>query len=74
MATISSTYKKGDKTKRNNCRGILFSSTFKILSSVILSMLNIYVDEIIKGNQFQKNTDYVYSIRHILEKNENTVG
>lgn len=37
-------------------------------------MLNIHVDEIIKSNQFQKNTDYVYSIRHILEKNENTVG
>ena len=31
-------------------------------------MLNLHGDEIIKGNQFQKYMNYVYSIRHILKK------
>jgi hypothetical protein len=45
-------HNKGDKTDCNNYRGISFLSTsFKILSNILLSMLGPYIDEIIGDNQ-----------------------
>lgn len=52
-STISSIYKKCDETNCNNCRSTLLSSTYKISPNVILSVLNLAVDEIIGGYQFQ---------------------
>ena len=41
-------YKKGDKTDCSNYRGIsLVSTTYKTLSSILLSMLTPYAEEII---------------------------
>ena len=39
-------YKKGDKTDCSNHRGIYLSSTYKILSSILLSKLTPYAEEI----------------------------
>jgi hypothetical protein len=45
-------YKKGDKTNCNNYRGIsLLSSTYNILSNILLSRLTPYAEEITGGNQ-----------------------
>ena len=51
-------HKKGDKTDGNNYRGIsLLSTTYKILSNILLSMLNSYAEEIIGDHQcgFRRN-------------------
>jgi len=41
-------YKKGDKTDCSNYRGIsLLSTTYKILSNILLSRLTPYAEEII---------------------------
>jgi hypothetical protein len=41
-------YKKGDKTDCSNYRGIsLLSTSYKILSNILLSRLSPYIDEII---------------------------
>jgi hypothetical protein len=41
-------HKKGDKTVFNNYRGVsLLSTTYKILSNILLSKLTPYVEEII---------------------------
>ena len=49
---IASIYKKGDKTDCSNYRGISRSSTaYKILSTILLSRLTPYVEEIIGNNQ-----------------------
>jgi hypothetical protein len=66
-------YKKGDKTDCSNYRGIsLFSTTYKILSNILLSRLTPYAEEIIGDHQcgFRHNrstTDHLFSIRQILE-------
>jgi hypothetical protein len=66
--------KKGDTTDCNNYRGIsLLSSSYKIVSNILLSRLVPYVDEIIGGHQcgFRRNrstTDQIFCIRQILEK------
>jgi len=45
-------YKKGDKTNCSNYRGIsLLSSTYNILSNILLSRLTPYAEEITGGNQ-----------------------
>jgi hypothetical protein len=45
-------HKKGDKTDRNNCRRIsLLSTSYKILSNILLPRLGPYIDEIIGDNQ-----------------------
>jgi hypothetical protein len=45
-------HKKGDKTDCHNYRGIsLLSTSYKILSNVLLSRLVPYIDEIIGDNQ-----------------------
>jgi hypothetical protein len=43
-------HKKGDKTDYSNYRGIsLLSTSYKILSNILLSRLSPYMDEIILG-------------------------
>jgi hypothetical protein len=45
-------HKKGDKTDCNNYRGIsLLSTSYKILSNILLSRLTPYIDEIIGDHQ-----------------------
>ena len=67
-------HKKGDKTDCNNCRGIsLLPITYKILSSILLSRLTPYADEIIGDHQrwFRRNrstTDHLFGIHQMLEK------
>ena len=66
--------KKGDKTDCSNYSGIsLLPTTYKILSSVLLSRLTPYTEEIIGNHQcgFRRNistTDHILCIRQILEK------
>jgi hypothetical protein len=67
-------YKKGDKTDCNNYRRItLLSTTYKILSNILLARLTPYVNEITGHLQcvFRRNrstTDQIFYIRQILEK------
>jgi hypothetical protein len=67
-------YKKGDKTHCSNYCGIsLVSTTYKILSNILLSTLTPYAEEIIGDHQcgFQRNrstTVHIFCIRQILEK------
>jgi hypothetical protein len=67
-------YKKGDKMDCSNYREIsLLSTSYKILSNILLSRLTPYVDEIIGDHQcaFRRNrstTDQIFFIRQILEK------
>jgi hypothetical protein len=67
-------YKKGDKTDCSNYRGIsLLSTTYKILSNILLSRLTRCAEETIGDHQcgFRRNrstTDHIFCIRQILEK------
>jgi hypothetical protein len=67
-------HKKGDTTDCSNYRGTSFLSTsYKILSNILLSSLIPYADEIIGDYQcsFRRNrstTDHIFFIRPILEK------
>jgi hypothetical protein len=67
-------HKKGDKTDCSNYRGIsLLSTSYKILSNILLSRLIPYADEIIGDHQcgFRRNrstTDQIFYIRQIPEK------
>jgi hypothetical protein len=67
-------YKKGDKTDCSNYRGIsLLSTTYKILSNILLSRLPPCAEAIIGDHQcgFRHNrsiTDLIFSICQILEK------
>jgi hypothetical protein len=67
-------HKTGDKTDCNNYRGIsLLSSSYEILSNILLSRLSPYIDEIIGEYRyvFRRNrstTDQIFCIRQILEK------
>ena len=71
-------HKKGDKTDCNNYRGIsLLPTTYKILSKILLSKLSTYAKEIIGNHQcgFRRNrtnTDNIFCILQILEKNGKT--
>jgi hypothetical protein len=71
---IVSIHKKGDETDCNNYRGIsLLSTSYKMLSNILLSRLVLYVDEIIGDHRcgFRHNrstTDQIFCIRRILEK------
>jgi hypothetical protein len=64
-------HKKGDKTDCNYYHWI--STSYKILSNILLSMLSPYIDEIIGDNQCgfrcsRSTTDQIFCIRQILEK------
>jgi hypothetical protein len=67
-------HKKGDKTDCSNYRGIsILSTSYKIVSNILLSRLSPYVDEIIGDHQcgFRRNrstTDQSFCIRQMLEK------
>jgi sorting nexin-29 len=67
-------YKKSNKTDYSNYRGIsLLSTSYKILSNILLSRLTPYVDEIVGYHQcgFRRNrstTDQIFCIRQILDK------
>jgi hypothetical protein len=67
-------HKKGDKTACSNYRGIsLLSTSYKILSNILFSRLNTYVDEIIGDHKcgFRRNrstTHQIFCIRQILEQ------
>src|SRR5215469_2014907 len=71
---IVTIYKKGDKTDCNNYRGIsLLSTTYKILSNILLSRPIPYAEEVIGDHQcgFRRNrstADHIFCIRQILEK------
>jgi hypothetical protein len=71
---IVSVYKKVDKADCSNYRGIsLLSTTYKILTSNLLSRLTTYSEEITEDHQcgFQHNrsaTDHILCISQILEK------
>jgi hypothetical protein len=73
-------YKKGDKTDCSNYRGIsLLSTSYKILSNILLGRLMAYADEIIGDHQgeFCRNrsmTDQIFYIRQILEKNGSIIA
>jgi hypothetical protein len=67
-------YKKRDKTDCSNYRGFsLLSTTYKILSNILLSKLTPYAEQMIGDHQcgFRRSrstTDYIFSNRQILEK------
>jgi hypothetical protein len=67
-------HKKGEKSHCNNYRGIsLLSTSYNILSNILLSRLSPYTDEIIGGHHcgFRRNrstTDKSFCIHQILEK------
>jgi hypothetical protein len=67
-------HKKGDKTDCSNYRDIsLLSTSYKILSNILLSRLIPYADEITGDHQcvFRCNrstTDHIFYIHQILEK------
>jgi sorting nexin-29 len=67
-------HKKGDNIDCNNYHGIsLLSTSYKILSNVLLLTLSPYIDKIIRDHQcgFRRNrstTDQMFCIRQILEK------
>jgi hypothetical protein len=73
---------KIDKTGRNNYSGIsLLSTSYNILSSILLSRLSPYIDEIIGDHQCgfsrtrnRSTTDQIFCIRQILEKNGSTMS
>jgi hypothetical protein len=73
-STIVPIHKKGDKTDCNNYHGIsLLSTSYKMLSNILLLRLSQHVDEIIGDHQrgFGRNrstTDKIFCIPQILEK------
>jgi hypothetical protein len=66
--------KKGDISDCINYRGVSFLSTsYKILSNILLARLTPYADEIIGDHQYEfrrnrSTTDQIFYIRQILEK------
>ena len=67
-------YKKGDKKDCSNYRGLsILSTTYKVLSNILLSKLTPYTEENIGYHHcgFRRNrstTDHIICIRQILEK------
>jgi hypothetical protein len=72
-------HKKGDKTDCNNYRGIsLLSTSYNILSNILLARLSPYVDEIIGDHQcvFRHNrstTDQISAFVRYWRKNWSTM-
>ena len=75
VSIIVPIYKKADIIECSNYRGIsLLSTTYKILSNVLLSRLTPYAQEINGHHQCEfrggrSATNHIFCIRHILEKN-----
>jgi hypothetical protein len=72
-SNIVPVYKKGDKTDCINYRGIsVLSTTYNILSNILLSRLSPYADEITKDHQceFQHNRPTTDSILHSSDTGE----
>jgi hypothetical protein len=73
-SVIVPVHKKGDKRDCSNYRGIsLLSTTCNVLSSILLSRLTPYAEEIIGDHQcgFRHNrstTEHIFSIRPTLEQ------
>jgi hypothetical protein len=71
---IVTVHKKVDKTDCNNCCGIsLLSTSYNILSNILLSRLSPYIDETIGDYQYgfrhnRSTTDQIFCICQILEK------
>jgi hypothetical protein len=71
--TVVPIHKEGDKTDCSNYRGIsLLSTSYKILSNILLTRLTPYADEIIGDHHcgFQCNrsaTDQIFYIQQILD-------
>jgi hypothetical protein len=67
-------HKNGGKADCNNYHGIsLLSTSFKILSNILLSRLSPYMDEIIGDHQCgfrcdRSTTDKIFCIHQIMEK------
>jgi hypothetical protein len=80
QAIVVPIHKIGDKTNYSNYRGIsLLSTSYKILSNILLARLTPYADEIIRYHHcgFCRNrsaTDQIFYIRQILEKNGNIMA
>jgi hypothetical protein len=75
MESITSTiYKKGDEGECSNYRGMSLSSTsYTILSNVLLSRLIPYAEKITEDHprgfrRKRPTNDHILCIRHILEK------
>jgi hypothetical protein len=72
-------HKTGDKTDINNYSGkSLLSTSYKILSNILLSRLSPYIGEIIGDHQcgFRRNrsiAEQIFCIRQILEKSGSTM-
>jgi hypothetical protein len=68
-------HKKSDKTSCNNYRGIsLLSTSYKILSNILLSNLSPNINEIIGDHHCgfpynRSTTDQTFCIRQLLRKN-----
>lgn len=67
-------FKKYNRNKVENYRGItLLNTMYKVLSLIILKMLQIFTDEVVGDYQsgFRKNkskTDHILIIRKVMEK------
>jgi hypothetical protein len=73
-SNIVPNYEKGDKTDCSNYTGIsLLSTTYKLLSVILMSGLTPYAEEIIADHKhgFRRNrstTDHIFCVGQILEK------
>jgi hypothetical protein len=73
-STVVPLHKKGDKTDRRDYRGIsLLSTSYRILSNILLARLTPYADEIIWDHhcgfrRYRATTDQIFNIRQILGK------
>ena len=72
-------YKKGDKTDCSIYRGIsLLSTTYKLLSNILLYRLTPYAEEVIEDYEcgFRRNrstSDHIFCIRQILGKKNGNI-